>query len=94
MVEHLSRIAVEAGDKLGGEHFARCAIGHQFAPLQHHQPVGIARRQIEIVQHHQYGGVATGQRPGHSQQLVLIFQIEGRSGFVEQQQPWLFRLLW
>ena len=87
VVDDLGGIIVETGDERRREHLARGAVRHQAPVLQHHQPIGVARRQVEVVQHHQHGGIAGGQGAGHGEQLVLVLEIEGRGGLVEQQQP-------
>ena len=60
--------------------------------LQHHQPVAVLRREIEIVGHTQYGEPVAGAHVAKQiEDLDLVVQVQEGGRFVQEKDRWLLR---
>ncbi len=86
MFPHADLRAVPAADNRLLDHLLRRALGYQLPLMQQQNPVGPQRREVQVVQH--YADVqpaAAGQAFEQAQQVLLVIEIQRRSGLIEKQ---------
>src|SRR5690606_29152134 len=69
-------LPVHGLDPLLGEHLGGGAVGDQPAGGEDQQPVGVARGQVEVVQHGHDAGALVAPLPGGGEQPLLVLQVE------------------
>jgi hypothetical protein len=72
---------------------ARRSVGGDAAVVEHHDMLGIERREIEVVQHRDHGHAAAGTAAERCEHVDLMAQVEARGRLVEQEQARAMRLL-
>ncbi len=79
-------MVVDAAQQRAREDVAGRAAAGDPPALQHHDPVGPGGGEGEVVQHHDDGVTRPGARARLREHVLLVPDVEGRGGLVEQQQ--------
>ncbi len=83
MVDDDHRLFVDRGEEIGLEYLARAAIGHHGSFAHDQDSARMHRSGVEVVEHGNDGPVF-GEHGGEGHDSLLVCDVEGGDGFVEE----------
>ncbi|GMA24274.1 hypothetical protein GCM10025864_20330 [Luteimicrobium album] len=91
VAQGLHGVVVDAAQQLAREDVVGRADAGDLPALEHDDPIGPGRGEGQVVQHDDDGVARPGPRARLREHVLLVADVEGGGGLVEQQQAWRLR---